>query len=140
MSTIRFASQRGYSLIEVVVAVAVAGIALTALLHAIQGSAERSALSREYVAATTYGESMLARIGRDITMDAGTEYGRFGDKFAWMRAIRPYPGETQVDAAGGAAPVLPYEIVVTVSWRSGGKQHDLALRSLRLKLSQDNAG
>lgn len=140
METIHGGKQNGYSLIEVVVAVAIAGISLAALLQALQGNAERSALSREYVTATTYGESMLARVGRDITVDAGTEHGQFGDAFDWTRTIRPYRGGTHADTPGGPAPVLPYEVIVTVSWRSGGKQHDLALRSLRLKLSQESAG
>lgn len=131
--------QAGFSLIEVVVAVAIAGVSLAALLHAAQGNAARSALSHEYVLATTFGESMLARIGRDIPLDAGIGHGRSAEGFSWSRTIKPYPGDRQPAMESDDAPVLPYEIVVTVSWRSGGKPHDLSLRSLRLKPSRSDA-
>lgn len=132
-------SQRGYSLIEVVVAVAIAGIALTMLLQAVQGNAERTALSREYVLATAFGESMLARVGRDLSMETGTRSGRFREAFNWTRTIRPYVDPPQTGEESDVA-VSPYEVVVTISWRSGGKSHDLSLRSLRLKASRIDAG
>lgn len=128
--------QTGYTIVEVVVAVAIAGIALAGLLQAVGGNAARSLLSREYVIATTFGESMLARVGRDIALQAGTEQGRVGRIFSWRRTIRPYPVD---DQSAAAAPVSPYEIIVSVSWQSGGRSHEFSLRSLRLRLEQDHA-
>lgn len=129
----------GYTIIEVVVALAVAGIALAALLHAVEGNAARSTLSREYVIATTFGESMMARVGRDIGLDTGEERGRMGGTFFWRRTIGPYSAGAQPALNGDASPVSPYKVTISVSWRSGGKLHELSLRSLRLKINQNNA-
>jgi general secretion pathway protein I len=126
--------QSGYTLIEVVVAMAVAGIALAGLLHAVAGNAARSALSREYVLATTFGESMLARVGREIALDSGTKRGRIGQKFSWQRTIQPYHADGGTVPDDADAPVSPYEVVVLVTWHSGGRAHEFSIRSLRLKL------
>lgn len=129
--------QTGFTLIEVVVALAVAGVALAVLLQAVGGNASRSLLSREYVIATAFSESMLARVGRDIPLDAGTERGRMGRIFTWQRTILLYPVDQPVHEA--AAAVVPYEIVVRIEWISGGRSHEFSLRSLRLRLEQGHA-
>ena len=82
---------------------------------------------------------MLARVGRDILLVPGTEHGQSAAGFYWHRTIRPYTGKRETETDSGAVPVLPYEIAVTVSWQSGGKAHDLSLRSLRLKASRSDA-
>ena len=80
---------------------------------------------------------MLARVGRDIALHAGTEQGRMGRIFTWQRTILPYPVDRPVLEA--VAPVVPYEIVVRVEWNSGGRTHEFSLRSLRLRLEQGHA-
>lgn len=123
------AGQQGYSLLEVVVALAIAGTALAGLLQAVGTQAHHTALAREYATATALAESMLARTGREIRLQSGTRRGRFDDTFQWRRSIRIH--ETNA-APGAAPPVTPYEVTVTVSWRTGHRLRDVTLRTLRL--------
>lgn len=124
------AGQQGYSLLEVVVALAIAGTALAGLLQAVGTQAHHTALAREYATATALAESMLARTGREIRLQSGTRRGRFDETFQWRRSIRIH--ETDAAPVGATPPVTPYEVTVTVSWRTGHRLRDVTLRTLRL--------
>lgn len=125
------ARHKGYSLLEVVVALAIAGTALAGLLQAVGTQARHTALAREYAAATALAESMLARAGRETRLQSGSRRGRFDDTFQWRRTIRVHD-TNEAPGVGAAAPVTPYEVTVTVSWRTGHRVRDVTLRTLRL--------
>jgi general secretion pathway protein I len=124
--------QKGYSLLEVVVALAIAATALAALLQAGGSQAHYAALAREYAAATVLAESMLARTGRDIRLEPGTRQGRFDDTFHWRRTVTVYGTDAPLRHGATPPPVTPYEVTVTVSWRTGDRLRDVTLRTLRL--------
>lgn len=130
------AGQGGYSLLEVVVALAIAGTALAGLLQAVGTQAHHTALARQYAAATALAESMLARTGREIPLRSGTRRGRFDDTFRWRRNVEIH--ET-TPGPGPAPPVTPYEVTVTVSWQTGDRRREVTLRTLRLNLEAADA-
>lgn len=124
------ASQHGYSLIEVVVAIAVAGTTLAGLVHAVGTNLRHAALTHEYTRATALAESMITRVGTELPLQAGTQRGRFDGTFRWQRTIR-----TDDDPAPAAdePPLQPHEIDVTVWWRDGGRTRQVTLHTMRLK-------
>lgn len=122
---------RGFTLIEVLVALAIASFSLTTLLHALGTSARQTEISREYSTATYLAESGLARIGRDLPLEAGLQQGQFDETYAWRANI------TDAVSTRLSEPrtmiVKPFQVDFTVWWESGDKVRDLTLRTLRLR-------
>ena len=103
--------QRGFSLVEMLAALVILGLALGALYQAASGATRNARVSSEYAIATTLAESELDAfvISRpDVGM---TQRGRYGDYewerwvelipdreesgIGWMRIVVSWPGESQ---------------------------------------------
>ena len=103
--------QRGYSLVEMLAALVILGLALGALYQAASGATRNARVSAEYAIATTLAESQLDAfvISRpDVGM---TQRGRYGDYewerwvelipereqsgIGWMRIVVSWPGDSQ---------------------------------------------
>lgn len=125
-------SQRGYSLIEVVAATAIAGAMLAVLMQVVGANVNRAALTSRFTEATALAESMLTRIGAELPLEAGVEEGRFDRVYAWRRTIRVFHEDPFHDSET-ELPLVPYEVDVTVWWRDGAQLKDVTLRTLRLK-------
>ncbi len=120
--------QRGFSLLEVLVAFSVLAIALAIIFQLVGTSLRNAAASDEYGQAVVVAESVLARVGREWAVDGG---GMGGDDagYRWQLEVAPF---------GDNSGLLPlYEVVVVVSWDNGsGGTRSLTLHSLRLGEAQ----
>jgi len=116
---------RGFSLLELLVAVAVMGLALTLLYRvdagAVRGVADHAAQHRAGVLARSILDARDA-VPADGWHEAGDDAG-----FAWRVSSAPWPTPPGLDAA---APAL-HEVVVSVQWPGrGAAPHALELRTL----------
>jgi general secretion pathway protein I len=117
----------GFTLLEVLVALAILGVALGALLQIFAGGLRRLTVSEDYAAAVMQARSELDLLGAQLPLAEGQYSGSFADGMAWTARLRRYDvGRFGNDAA---LAVIPYEITVTVSW---GEHRALTLTSLRL--------
>ncbi|ADJ29710.1 type IV pilus modification PilV family protein [Nitrosococcus watsonii] len=140
--------QRGFSLLEVLVAFAILGVALGVLLQIFATGMRATTLSEDYTYAASLAETKLATIGVEAPYLEGIEEGRFDQKYSWRTTILPYeePQEAleelerrQISQGGGFdnnlmnLSVLPYRVRVEVFWETGGgKVREVALETLRL--------
>lgn len=104
-------SQAGFSLIEIVVALAVLAVVLGTVLQLLGGSAAGADVARDQLRALTIAESRLAEIGADAGLRPGTTSGDVEDG-AWQVSVTPFaaPRPTPQTAI--------YQIAVTASYRS----------------------
>jgi general secretion pathway protein I len=123
----------GFTLLEVVVALAIAALALIGLFQAGSGglfAADTAARAEE---AVQRAQSHLAAIGRDAALVAGDTSGDDGGGFTWR--LRVQPSATRAgsgsDNSSGTSVTL-FDVEVMVSWHSRGRDRSVLLRTRRL--------
>jgi general secretion pathway protein I len=124
-------AERGFTLLEVLVAFAITAMALTVLFHGTTtGLASARAASR-YEEAIVRARSHLAALGRDAALAAGDAEGDDGAGFRWRLHVWP------LQAAEGAAgsnftPPTLLAVEVAIAWTDGRQRREVVLRSERL--------
>ncbi|HYU11928.1 MAG TPA: prepilin-type N-terminal cleavage/methylation domain-containing protein [Stellaceae bacterium] len=122
----------GFTLIEVVVAVAIAGLALVALFRAGTGGLVAADAAGRVDQAIERAQSHLAAFGRSGALVPGEVEGEDGGGYRFqMRAV---PLATQQSLLGGqnAAATTLYDVEVLISWQAGGRTRSTSLRSRRI--------
>jgi len=126
--------QTGFTLIEVLVALAIIGLALGALAGVFgQGLAGHETAS-EAEAALAVAEEQLALAA--ATPHPGAASGVFAGRYAWQTNVAPYQdaGDKNADAPTDLPPL--YRIAVSVAWHDGWRTREVSLSTLRLGTPQ----
>jgi general secretion pathway protein I len=82
-------SQRGFSLVEVIVALAIVALMLGAVYQVATGSVRSTERTDNYLRALTTAQSVLAQVSAQPVLQVGTTLGSSGG-VAWSRSIKPY--------------------------------------------------
>jgi general secretion pathway protein I len=114
--------ERGFSVLEVLVAFAIAASALVVIFGVASHTADEDARSRDLATATMLAESLYAESGVSPYVDTPVRSGTYGDRFQW-RVTTFTRSET--------APMALRQIRIDVSWLDRGKQR--AFRFIGLK-------
>jgi general secretion pathway protein I len=125
------AGQDGFTLIEAIVAAAIAAVALAALLDAFSLGLAASARIESRDRATLVAESVLESLGSSEMLAEGETRGRSPDGFDWRAMVRPRDDLVRSDPA--SVLVRPLEVDVEVGWREGARRKEVALRTIRLE-------
>ncbi len=134
--------QRGYSLIEVIVAFALLALALTLLLGTLSGATRQVRWSGDAGRAALHAQSLLDQVGVGEPLQPGQSSGDFdGGRYQWTLAIAPWtdPALPPAPTLDPAAPRL-YDVSLSVQWGDGGAGEQLQLRTLRLAAPGNDAG
>jgi general secretion pathway protein I len=132
--------RQGFTLIEVVVALLIFGLAFAVVARIIQTGVLQSGRADAMTTATLLARSQLARIDADVPVAEGELDGDAGDGFHWRILIRRAVLEgDRGDRTEGSAPrpeILLYQVEVTVTWGRGGPAEEVTLTSLRLAAAE----
>jgi len=120
--------QRGFTLLEVMVAFAIGALALTALSSAALLGYSAVRISAHTQEAVSRARSRLDAVARSIHM--GEQSGDDGGGFAWQAAV--LPAASGDPRTGETARLVLYHIWVDVSWRMDGGQRHVRLDTMRL--------
>lgn len=134
--------QRGYTLIEVVVAFALLAAALTLLLGTLSGAARQVRGSADAGRAALYAQTVMAQVGVGEPLKPGTRNGEFEDGlYRWSVDVQRWndPARPADALRDPAAPQL-LEVRLGIEWGDGGPRQRLLLRTLRLVLPGAEAG
>ena len=119
------ARSRGFSLLEMVVAVAILGMSLGALYQAAGGATRTVAVDEKMAYAVELARSLLANYAV-VPLAGMNETGETAGGFAWEVAAAP-----TVLAEGSVLPQgLLQQISVVVTWRDAGRDRSIALDSV----------
>jgi general secretion pathway protein I len=133
MSAERAPADSGFTLLEVVVALAIAGLALVGLFRAGSGgliSVDTAARAEE---AVQRAQSHLAAVGRDAALIEGDSTGDDGGGYRWRLRVQPVAQRQSVAADGVATQTTTlFMVEVAISWRTRDHERAVVLRTLRL--------
>jgi general secretion pathway protein I len=123
-----FRSASGFTLTEVLAAIAILSIGLSILLSTMSYSLHQLAQAEKMAAAASLAQSLLARIGAELPIREGESEGPFPNGYHWHLAIRPYGDAKEREAW----PVGAYTISARITWEDGQDPRSFSLTTLRL--------
>ncbi len=135
---------RGFSLLEVVVAFAIAALALGVLGQIFGQGSRHLALTRDYAGAMTLADSLLAEYG-NIKDPATRSFSESGARFRWRVGIQPYLAEEETErnppalANAATTRLNLMQIDILVEWDRYGKSRSVSVSSLRVVAAQEDA-
>jgi len=127
----RASPRAGFTLLEVVVALAIAAMGLGALMAATSQGLGNALLADRTIEATRRAQSRLAEVGKATPLVVGVLSGDDGGGYAWRIRIAP-PATRDASPANGVPALALYTVEASVSWQSGGSTRSVSLQSLRL--------
>jgi general secretion pathway protein I len=119
--------QRGFTLIETLVAFTILALALVTLLQAFSFGLRGTARAEDNLQALLQARSLLAEVGQEIALADGLHQGVTEDGSEWEVAIALQPGSEATSAATGQLGL--YDVTVTLRWDDS---RSLSLDSQRL--------
>src|SRR3954468_6353684 len=123
---------RGFTLLEVVVAVAIASLALVGLFRAGSGGLFAADTAARIDEAVERAQSHLAAFGRTGAVAPGELAGDDGGGFSWRVRVQPIAVAPVMAQGQPAAARALYSVQVSISWRGAGRTRSVVLESRRL--------
>lgn len=139
-------AQRGFTLLEVILAVVILASALGLLLGMLSRGMHQVTQSASESEATMYAQSLLDQVGTLEMLEPETRDGEFADgRYRWHLQIAPTndpapppapeagapPGQAQAMPTDGA-PIL-YRVTLDVQWGQAGPAQHLRFETLRVR-------
>lgn len=127
----------GFTLLEVLVAFAIAALSLGALAQGMAGGLWSAQAAGHYQEAVARALSRLAVLGRGVPLVPGEQEGDDGGGFRWrvrvsQLAATAAPRNSVGPSPAGARDVALYAVSVGVSWRMDGRAREVVLDSRRV--------
>jgi general secretion pathway protein I len=123
--SVRNGQDRGFTLIEVLVAFAILAFTLAAAYGVFADASRAVASGERYGVALALAESRLAEVDAAPADEAWDSGGEFAGTYRWQVETRALP-----DSPADNVRLEPVVVAVTVTWESGGP---VVLESIRLR-------
>ncbi len=121
---------RGFTLIEVVVAMTIVGLGIVTLLEIFSSGLRLGARSAVYTEAGTYGRQVMDELLARPNLQDGTEQGSSGASRRWKIQIQPVVDSGQTLAL--SSPWELEEISLDMAVADAGRERHVELKTLRL--------
>ncbi|HXZ39022.1 MAG TPA: type II secretion system protein [Thermodesulfobacteriota bacterium] len=129
----------GFTLIEVVVAMAILSIGLVVIIELFGGGLRLGRVSEEYTKAAGYARIKIEEISLDKSLAEGVYQGEFDSNYRWQVEVKRVdlipPGKDITYRPS----VALYRVRIDVLWRSGLKDRVASIESYRL-LKEEESG
>lgn len=118
-------SNCGFTLLEILVALAIFALAFGVLVQIIQTGLHQSTVARSMAASSLVAKSELARVGVELPLQAGQVDGETEDGKRWRTEIELLDGPHEGQSFS------TYRVQVTVAWGASPAE-ELTLTTLRV--------
>ena len=126
----KFKQQRGFNLLEVLVAFSIAAIALTVTMRIFSEGFQLSKTSGDYSRATVLAESLFAQVGPVFKLGESPHTGHFDGRFNWVVELQPFAVDNALLLNNQNASLV--KIAIDISWSESLKERHYRISSLRL--------
>jgi general secretion pathway protein I len=128
----RSSRKRGFTLIEVVVALAILGVGLTVIIELFSGGLRLARASMEYTKAVNYARTKMEEIAVKPAVEEGTQEGESDDKaFRWQVAVKKVDLLSIDKSMDYRPPIELFQVKIDVFWKSGSKERSTSFESLK---------
>ena len=133
----RWRRAHGFTLLEVLVALAIAGLAFIGLFQAGSGGMIAADTAARVEEAVQRAQSHLAAVGRDAALVEGEFTDDDGGGYHWRLRVRPVGSRQLLPASGGdsAAALTLFDVEVAILWSGRNGERSVVLKTLRLGTS-----
>ena len=122
-------SNRGFTLIEILVAISILSISLVVIFQLFSGGLKSSRLSDQYTRGIFHAQEKMAEILLSTDFSEEEAEGEFDDSFRWKSAI------VRIEQAEDEEAKLPFDtfnITVEVMWHEGDKEKHFAISTMKV--------
>jgi len=122
---------RGFTLIEVVIALAILGVGLMVIIELFSGGLRLGRVSAEYTKAVNYARTKIEEVKLKPPTAEGMEEGVFNDTFRWQVEMKKVDILLLEKNPDFKPPVELFQVKVSVLWKSGSKERSISLESFQ---------
>jgi general secretion pathway protein I len=131
MNAERVPKSGGFTLLEVVVALAIAAVALVGLFQAGSGGLFAVDTAGRVQELIQRAQSHLAAVGRDAALAQGDFTDDDGGGYRWRLSVRPVATRQVLTAGNANAVETLFDVEVAISWPGRDGDRSVVLRTLR---------
>jgi general secretion pathway protein I len=124
--------ERGFSLLEILVAFVILALSLGILLNIFSSGINNAAVAEEYTAAVQIAEALMAQTGVETPLQAGQTSGQEDKKYRWLVVVTPF-NPTVAKLNTEAITVTLFKVKVSVNW-GDANDNDRQIELTTLKL------
>jgi prepilin-type N-terminal cleavage/methylation domain-containing protein len=128
-AALRSGGQDGFTLVEIVVALAILALCLSVLLRTISDALWHTSEAEAQAEAASMARSLLAQAGGTVPLRDGETAGQLDSGFRWRLRMDGYGGGS-ADLQG--LPVRAYRVTAEVFWNEASRERSVVLTTLRL--------
>lgn len=120
--------EAGFTLVEVIVALAILSAGLGLLLGLISNSLRQTASAQRMAEASSLAQSLMAEVGTVLPIRPEARDGQYANGYRWHLKVQPYDSGRESEEG----PVGLYRIAAEIEWDQGTERRFYALTTLRL--------
>lgn len=131
--------RKGFTLIEIVVSLAIIGVGLLGIIELFSGGLRTERIAMEYSKAVEYAHLKMEEIALAPSFQEGKEEGQFDEHFRWEVSRQKMDLLPEELLSKIKPPVELMEVKVKVFWKSGQKEKSLSLGSYFVKKNEEES-
>jgi general secretion pathway protein I len=125
---IRRGSQDGFTLVEIIVALAILALCLSVLLPTISDALWHTSEAEAQAEAASMARSLLAQAGGTVPLREGEAAGQLDNGFRWRLRMEGYGGGANLQVL----PIRAYRVMAEVLWNDARRERSVVLTTLRV--------
>jgi len=129
---------KGFTLIEIVVALAILSIGLTVIIELFSGGLRLARTSEDYTKAIGYGRMKMEEIISQQNIEEGSDEGDFDKTFHWQVDIKKVdllPADKNPDLK---LPIDLFQVKINILWKSGSRERSTSLETYKTGKSEES--